>query len=247
MPPDEPAYRDNLAWIHDTGFGSFATHAARLLRAELRRSDRASGQIVELGSGSGISSAILSKAGYDVLGYDISAAMVKLARRRAPQARFRQASFLSAELPPCIAVTAIGEVFNYLFDRNNSHQQLSKLFRRIHDALLPGGLFLFDGSEPGRVTRNGRRRYGVEGDGWACLVDAEENRDTRILTRRITSFRQVGELFRRDYEVHRQRLFDRRELVTDLRKIGFRVRMLRGYGQLKFPRGYVGFLARKQT
>ncbi len=246
MPSDEPAFRDDLAHIHDAGFGSFATHAARLLRAELRRSRLPRGRIVELGSGSGISSAALTKAGYDVLGYDISAAMVKLARRRAPQAEFRQASFLTADLPPCIAVTAIGEVFNYLFDRQNSQQQLSRLFRRVHAALEPGGLFLFDGSEPGRVTRNGRRRYGVEGPGWACLVDAEENRATHVLTRRITSFRQVGELFRRDQEVHRQRLFDRRAIVADLREIGFRVRPLRGYGDLRFPRGYVGFLARKQ-
>ena len=41
------------------------------------------------------------------------------------------------------------------------------------------------------------------------LVTSEEDRRHRLLTRRITSFRRVGDLYRRDQEVHRQRLLDR--------------------------------------
>lgn len=246
MPSSAPSYGDDLAYIHDTGFGSFARHAVRRLLAELRRLKLREGRMIELGCGSGISSAVLASAGYDVLGYDLSKAMVRLARKRVPDGEFRVGSFLAAELPPCIAVTAIGEVFNYLFDRRNTQAQLTRLFRRVHRALQPGGLFMFDGAEPGRIVGGGRRRYGLEGSGWACLVDAEEDPRSRILTRRITSFRKVGPLFRREHEVHRLRLFDRPQIVAELRALGFRVRTLRSYGELKFPPGYVAFLCRKE-
>ena len=247
MPSSSPSYGDDLAYIHDVGFGSFARHASRRLLAELRRLKLREGRVVELGCGSGITSAALAKAGYDVLGYDLSRAMVRIARRRVPEAEFRVASFLKAELPPCIAVTAIGEVFNYLFDRQNTHAQLSRLFRRIHRALEPGGVLLFDGAEPGRIVGGGRRRYGVEGGGWACLVDAEEDEQRNFLTRKITSFRKVGPLYRREQEVHRLRLFDRRRIVAELRELRFRVRLLRSYGELQFPPGYVALLCRKEA
>jgi len=247
MPSQEPGYGDDLSYIHDVGFGSFAQHAARMFLAELRGRKLREGRIVELGCGSGITSAAFAKAGYEVLGYDISAAMVRLARKRVPAAEFQVASFLAADLPPCRAVTAIGEVLNYQFDRQNTQAQRSRLFRRIYRALHPGGLFLFDGAEPGRNGGVGRRRYGIEGTGWACLVDAEEDERRGILTRNITTFRKVGPLFRREFEVHRLRLFDRRQLLAELRELGFRVRTLTGYGEMTFPPGYVGFLCRKEA
>jgi hypothetical protein len=66
-----------------------------------------------------------------------------------------------------------------------------------------------------------------------------------LLTRRITSFRKVGDLYRRDEETHRLRLMRRSELAGQLRGIGFRVRILSSYGPLRFAHGHVGFLARK--
>lgn len=143
-----------------------------------------------------------------------------------------------------MAVTAIGEIFNYLFDRRNTPPRLEKLFRRVHEALSPGGLFVFDVAVPGRAG-GGRRRGYTLGDDWACLVEAEEDTRTKTLTRRITSFRKVGPTYRRDQEVHRLRLYDRDELLAQLRDVGFRVRTVRAYGESKFPQGYVGFVARK--
>ena len=77
------------------------------------------------------------------------------------------------------------------------------------------------------------------------LVTNEEDRQRQLLTRHITSFRRVGDLYRRDQEVHRQRLLDRKDLSTQLRDIGFRVHILHGYGTLRFGRGHIGLSARK--
>jgi SAM-dependent methyltransferase len=240
------SYAPDLAWIHDAGHGEFARHAATAVLDILRRRGMPGGLIVDLGCGSGIAAEQWCAAGYDVLGIDLSPAMIDLARRRAPRAEFRVSSFLDAEIPPCVAVTAIGECFSYLFDRTRADRRLDRLFVRVYESLQPGGLFTFDVVTPGRVPGGGPRQLHRLGDDWAVLVTAEEDRNRRLLTRHITSFRRVGQQYRRDGESHRQRLFDPRELADRLRHVGFRVRRLRGYGEFKFPRGVAGFLARKR-
>jgi SAM-dependent methyltransferase len=240
----EDAYRDDLAYIHDVGFGSFATHAAPFVLELLKATSFRRGQVVELGCGSGIVAAALSEAGYDVLGFDISRAMVELARKRAPAADIRQGSFVNAPLPPCVLVLAIGEIFNYLFDKHNTKARLSKVFRTVHKALVPGGQFVFDVALVGRVPKGRRRGYTL-GNDWACLYEAEENTDSMTLTRRITSFRKQGDAYHRDDEVHYLRLYERSWLVEELRSAGFRVRTVKAYGELTFPPGYLGFVARK--
>lgn len=238
-------YRDDLAFVHDAGFGDFAHHAAAELLRQLRAAKIDSGQLVELGSGSGILAAELTRAGYDVVGYDLSPAMVQLARQRAPQAEFHCQSFLTARLPRCVAVAAIGEIFNYLFDGRNRLPRLHALFGRVHRVLLPGGLFLFDVATVGREPTGTRRSF-REGDGWSCLFEATEFPKRKQLERRIITFRQVGKTFRRDDEIHRLRLYDRHELIQPLRDLGFRVSILPSYGKLPFPPGYLSVLARKK-
>ncbi len=237
------AYKDDLAYIHDVGFGSFARGATPGLLEILRRRGLTKGLVVDLGCGSGIWARALVDAGYDVLGIDISAAMIEMARRRVPEGDFRTGSFLQATLPPCEAVTALGEIFNYLFDSTNSLRALGGFFRRVYDALRPGGLLIFDVAEPGR-GRGPRQRH-FEGEDWTMFTEYEEEEKSQRLTRRIVTFRKQGRLYRRDEEVHRLQLYHGADVAAALRRVGFRVRIVRGYGQQRFPRAYVGFLARK--
>jgi SAM-dependent methyltransferase len=239
------AYGTDLAYIHDTGYGDFARAAAPWLLQTLRRQAPAGGRVIDLGCGSGLWARELAAAGYDILGIDISAAMIALARRRVPEGRFRVQSYLTAALPACVAVTALGECLSFLFDDANGAEALAGLFRRVHGALGPGGVLIFDVVGPGRVPGGGPRMHCREGKDWAVLVIAEEDRDRMLVTRRITSFRRVGKLYRRSHEEHRLRLFTRPELTGKLRGAGFRVRLLRGYGPMRFPPGLIGFLARK--
>jgi SAM-dependent methyltransferase len=239
------AYRDDLAFIHDAGYGGFARAAGPVLVDALRGQGIREGLVVDLGCGSGILSAALHASGFRTLGIDISEGMVALARRQVPEGEFRVESLLTAKLPRCVAVAAVGECVNYLFDPANTRLKLIRLFRRIHAALEAEGVFILDVAEPGRVPGPGPRRMFVEGADWAILVITEEDKRTRILTRRITTFRRCGELYRRDHEIHRQRLIARQEITGQLREIGFRVRGLGGYGPLKFGPGHAGLLARK--
>jgi SAM-dependent methyltransferase len=245
-PPADPPYRADLAFIHDEGYGHVARHAAEFLLAELARRKLPRKTIVDLGCGPGLLASAVGRAGYPVYGVDLSPDMLALARVRAPDAEFHLGSFLDVTLPECAAVVSIGECLSYLFDEANTDAALGRLFRRIHAALTPSGLFVFDVVEPGRASAREAVQRFRESPDWTVLVTAQEDRQRQILTREIITFRRVGELWRRDREVHRQRLFARKRLIELLQKAGFSVRLLRGYGAHRFPRGGVGFLARKR-
>lgn len=240
-------YRDDLASIHDAGFGDLASNAASLVIEELERAGAHGGTVVDLGCGGGIASRLLRDAGHEVVGIDLSEPLIEMARQRVPDAVFHVGSFATADLPPCVAVMAVGEVFNYTFDTSNSASVREKLFDRIHSALAPGGLLLFDMAGPARAPSPSPQRTFAEGPGWAVLVESEADPANSLLTRRITSFRKLGELYRRDQEVHRLQLVDPAEVVESLRRIGFSVQTLDRYGTLPLLQGVVGFLARRSS
>jgi SAM-dependent methyltransferase len=241
------AYSADLASIHDAGFGHVAANAAVELLKHLRKSRKREtpGLVVDVGCGSGILAQAVSAAGYSVLGFDYSEAMLAIARKRAPRAEFRRESFISAAIPPCVAIAAVGEVFNYLFDRRNRASRLPRVLRNLYEALEPGGLLLFDVATPGRVPRSAPTRGYSEGPGWTVLFTAEEDHRRMTLTRTITSFWKIGDFYRRSREIHRLRLYPRSSVVQELRNAGFQIRPRNGYGRFRFPPGWVGFAATK--
>lgn len=237
-------YGEDLAYIHDVGHRHWVDGAAPGVLELLRKGGVAHGHVVDLGCGGGIWAKELCRAGYKVTGIDISAAMIALARRRAPEATFRRGSLFSVKLPRCDAVTSLGECVNYLFDPSaESDATMHRFFRRMHDALRSGGLFIFDVRRPNALSAplQGHRL----GPDWAVMFRAERDATGRELTRHITAFRKVGRLYRRSEEMHRLRLYESSELAAMLRRAGFRVRIVGGYGDFRFRETHAAFVARK--
>jgi len=201
------------------------------------------GLVIDLGCGGGLWARRLVDAGYGVLGIDVSSHAITIARRRVPEGTFRTASFLEVDFPPCATITSLGECFNYLFDERNGRSSLCRLFRQAHQALQSGGLLIFDVAEPGRAEGVDCRFW--KGRDWACLTEYDQDQRHNRLTRRITTFRKVGRQYRRAEETHVQQLYRGSQLASDLRKIGFQVRTVRGYGDFRFPKALVGLIARK--
>ncbi|MBC6981843.1 class I SAM-dependent methyltransferase [Caulobacter sp. 17J80-11] len=243
-PADTPTqfYGADIAYVHDAGFSDFARAAADEV---LRRMPAEKAAVVDLGCAGGVLAERLSSRGLEVVGVDLSAPLLDLARRRAPDARFIQASAFEVDLPRAAAVCAIGEVINYQHDGADlGPDRLTAFFRKVHDALAPGGIFLFDAAAPLRVGKSVRRGW-TEGEDWHVAFEVAEDRDADTLARRVVAFRRIEGVWRRTEETHRQRLWPRSFVVAALKEAGFTVEVLSGYGDLPFPGSLIGYCATK--
>jgi len=239
---DVPAYGEDLAYIHDAGHSGFALGAAPGLLRILRRHGVRGGLVTDLGCGSGRWARQLNRAGFEVFGVDRSPALVRMARSIALRSRFAVASLWKAALPASDAVTSIGECLNYL-----PAGPPERLFTRVFRALRPGGVFVFDVAGPSRIPPSpiGPQKFWTEGPDWAVLVETEGGRNRNTLTRRIVSFRRIGNRYRRSEEVHRLRLYHTEALLESLRQVGFHAEVLRSYGRFPLLEGMAGLLAVK--
>lgn len=240
------AYGADLAYVNDAGFADFSEGVIPGLFTELRRAGIRSGVVVDLGCGAGRWAAALDAAGYAVTGVDQSMAMLTLARKRAPRVRFVHDSALSAILPECDAVTAIGEVLSYTFDPTYSRRSLGRLFRRVYRALRPGGIFLFDLAGPDRLPDEIPCHFADEGADWRIEATVDGSRGRRRMTRhlRLERRRPGGRILRAE-ETHNLRLYQPESIVSELHRIGFTATVGGSFGRSRLYAGMHAFLARK--
>jgi SAM-dependent methyltransferase len=188
--------------------------------------------VVDVGCGSGVWARALTR-GFDVLGIDASPSMIALARQTAPDARFIISAFDSVELPPSVAITAIGEVLNY--------GTLDGVRAFIARAARATELLIFDIAERGAYPAHDERRIG--GDDWSVIVIKDS--DGQHLTRRVLTFRDIDGEVRRDEEVHELELYERNTILAMLRDAGFKTRLRKSYGKQRLPKGHTAYIATK--
>ena len=226
-------YGREQAAIHHERFGDLARDAGALVAGLLVGRGLTTGTVTDLGCGSGIYARVMSDLGYDVVGFDISADMLELAAANAPRAQLRHESLVDATIPPSVAVTALGEALNYATDSRAGLAATETVARRVHDALVPGGVFVFDVSTPGRnLGLDLRERIHEDGD-WTLTMQARETGDR--LERRISIYtREADGRYVRVDETHVIHLYDADALRALLVDIGFAVETFPSYG---FERG----------
>ena len=237
-------YQDDLAYAHDAGFGLYAREAAPGILAILREAGVDEGTVVELGCGSGILLRELSRAGYATVGIDPSRAMLRMAKAAAPAAHLICAPAEAADIPPCDAVVAIGEILCYLPASTTSERGLARLFKRIASALRPGGVLVFDALVADRGDPMCYRNW-RQGEDWAVLSDVDEDKTRERLTRTITTFRRVEGEWRRTRETHVLRVFSRKVLEQALRDAGLATRVSGRFGLMPLPERRLCFRARR--
>lgn len=236
-------YREGLARIHHEGHGDLARKAGPAIVRQLRHAGIRRGLVVDLGCGTGILARHLLAAGYDVLGVDPSAAMLRIAARVAPSARFIRSRAEDCDLPACVAVVATGEALTYLTPRRAPMALLRRHIRRVSKALIHGGVFVFDAIVEGDATPMTYRTWRACDD-WAVLADVAEDLRAHVVTRRITTFVRVRSVFRRSYVEHRVGVYRLERVLRQLRAAGFRARVQRAYGDMPLQSRRLVFVAR---
>lgn len=100
---------------------------------------------LDLACGTGTAAAELARRGWQVTGLDASAAMLDVARAKAEaqgvKVEWIQGDMRAFRLPSRYGlVTCFFDALNYLLEPH----ELQTTFERVREALLPGGLFVFD-------------------------------------------------------------------------------------------------------
>ncbi|MEM6325980.1 MAG: class I SAM-dependent methyltransferase [Bacteroidota bacterium] len=138
-----PGYDAVMAHVDYPGW---AEHVARLLD----RSTPGAREVVEIGCGTGALTLALDRiADFRLRGYDGAPEMIAEAERSAARAgadvAFGVLSFHeSIPGPPADAIVLVYDGLNYLL----AGAEVVRLLRRVHDALVPGGVFVVDQSTP---------------------------------------------------------------------------------------------------
>jgi SAM-dependent methyltransferase len=221
-------YGPDQAAIHDQRFGDLARDAARLVIDRLHAAGITEGLVTDLGCGSGILAAAIRGAGFDVVGIDLAPAMVDLARAAVPDATFAVGSVHDAALAPSVAVTATGEVVQYATDPRAGLDALRTLAARAFDVIVPGGMFVFDVSTPGRNLGVEVRHVFHDHDAWILGMHATERGD-RLERRIVILVRDDDARYRRVDETHVLCLYDADTVTEVLTETGFVVERRTAY------------------
>lgn len=240
---DRTYYQPDLAWIHHTGYSGHVENTRRGIVRLLRDHGLAKGdRVLDVGCGSGLLARALASEGFDVHGVDASRAMIDLARAHAPAAAFDvvrlplgAAPTGSLPLPVADAVISTGHVLNYLDSREDIAQALADLAR----AVRPGGLLAIDlMTERFCEARDRTPLHAQVRDDWAIVTRFSRPGPWRF-DRDITTFRRVGDAWRRSDELHRNVTFEADAAVEVLRDCGFDVRVRSAFGDETLPDGLV--------
>lgn len=181
-------------------------------------------KILDLGCGTGAIAIPFAQLGYRVTGVDLSEEMLAITYDKAKE------SGVSIELlhqdmrklevaTQMDAVVSFCDSLNYLTEGDDVYQA----FLRVHEALKPGGLFLFDVHSLYKINQVfGDSTFTLTEEDVAYIWQCELEGENRVY-HDLTIFAREGNLYRRFEEVHVQRGYSHQQLLDWLDDAGFRL------------------------
>lgn len=203
---------------------------ADFLERQFRRSRLPVKRVLDLACGTGTIACLLAERGYRVVATDGSEEMLTQAAAKA--ACLEEAPlFLHQAMPrlrliePVDAAVSTLDSLNYL----TRTRDLGETFRRVYRWLRPGGMFLFDVNTPYKLRRMDGQMYMDETEDSFCVWRTFFSERTKICTYQVDLFRQRPDgAWERDFEEHRERAWEERELRQYLTEAGFTGITVRG-------------------
>jgi 2-polyprenyl-3-methyl-5-hydroxy-6-metoxy-1,4-benzoquinol methylase len=184
--------------------------------------------ILEMACGTGSISVNMSEKGYHVTAFDISDDMLSIAHQKAVD-RGADIAFLSQDMTDIKINGLFGNVLclcdsvNYI----TSAEDLGWMFKWVASHLKKGGVFIFDINSSYKLKNIiGNNTFTFNEDNLAYIWDNYMNDDNTVEFY-LTFFVKQDELYRRFDEVHIQRVYENKEIISLLKAAGFeRIQML---------------------
>lgn len=180
--------------------------------------------VLDLACGTGNTLLPWAKRGASLTGLDISQEMLSVA-----DAKLRAAGYSATLLPGDMATTGLPANFDLITCLNDSinylpnGEALARTIRNAHDALAPGGWFVFDINSAYRLLNTPEDAIVIDEE---ALTLCWENRylpESGVLEVTLTGFVREGELYRKFREVHHEKAFATDGVAEVLRRTGFEV------------------------
>jgi len=205
---------------------------ADFLESLLRVHGKSVRTVLDLACGTGTLSCIFAERGYSVLGADQSEEMLTQAYSKAMELperpMFIHQSMQELELPqPVDLVVCTLDSLNYLTRPADCRETI----RRVHDALNPGGVFLFDVNTPEKLRNLDGQVFLDEDEDQYCVWRASFDERENICYYGMDIFQRQGRLWRRSLEEHAEYAYALSELREYLAGAGFS--RVETYGDLR--------------
>lgn len=187
--------------------------------------------LLDLGCGPGIYAEFFAQAGYEVTGFDMSRRSIAhardSARNKGLQITYQLCNYLTLD---CVEQFDVATIINYDFGVPSKDDR-AILLRKIHTALHPNGLFIFDVFTPLRFSGK------EESKNWEYLQSGFFYAEPHLCLQSFyrydehkTILRQYLVITEHDVRCHNiwEHTFTADEVTEDLREAGFRLKGLYG-------------------
>lgn len=192
------------------------------LETVLHRAGQHPQTVLDLACGTGSLSVLLAQRGYRVLAADCSEEMLTVAAQKCAALEhppfFIRQPMQRLRLPELVdAVFCLLDSLNYVTEP----EDVRRTFRRVLQALRPGGTFLLDINTPQKLRGLDGQVFLDENEDSYCVWRAEFDPDERICYYGIDLFRRQGKLWQRSFEQHCEYAYEPDELTAWLTEAGF--------------------------
>lgn len=225
------------ALTRDVGYERRAAFVQRLLR----RAERPVERVLDLACGTGTMTQLLAQAGYEMLGVDASPDMLAQARAKfgdePPLLLCQSMPRLDLGSVRVDAAVCCLDSINYL----TRERDVRATFRRVHDCLAPGGVFVFDVHGEAKMTALDGGVWLDETDDTFCVWRTEYHARARRLDYWVDLFTQeTSGAWTRSMEEHHQRFYPPQTLEAWLGEAGFSAVKMHGECRPGAPRADEG-------
>jgi len=227
-----PPYYDR--WQRSYGKDFSALILPRLLATI--RSYRISGPgMVDVACGTGTLALMMARRGWKVFGVDASEGMLACAAEK-PVAKALDVSFLLQDMRE-LRLPARVNLATSFFDSLNhllNAEDLARTFRRVRDALVPMGYFVFDLNNERCFSTLWTQSETVTGEGFTLLLENSYDRGTRTALSNVTITPKGGKGQILQETVH-EHYYPADEVRALLRQSGFSVKQCEDFNFTSNP------------